>query len=79
MAIAVQRKYAVVTVGPHLSGEADRCWRKTWPPETNIEIPEVHFDREVSDINSSTLHMQQQKSVDNLQAACPAPLKSAVI
>ncbi|BDA41019.1 hypothetical protein COCOBI_01-6740 [Coccomyxa sp. Obi] len=41
VAAAVQRQYAVVTVGQHLSGEADRCWQKTWPPEAGIEIPEL--------------------------------------
>ncbi|EIE26405.1 hypothetical protein COCSUDRAFT_58942 [Coccomyxa subellipsoidea C-169] len=38
---AVQRGYAVVSVGPHLSGASDRCWTKTWPPEASIEIPEL--------------------------------------
>ncbi|KAK9916516.1 hypothetical protein WJX75_003600 [Coccomyxa subellipsoidea] len=41
VATAVQRKYAVVTVGPHLSGDIYMCWQKTWPPEANIEIPEL--------------------------------------
>ncbi len=41
MSTAVQRGYAVVSVGPHLSGASDRCWTKTWPPEASIEVPEV--------------------------------------
>lgn len=46
VAAAVQRQYAVVTVGQHLSGEATRCWQKTWPPEAGIEMPEVQFKSE---------------------------------
>ncbi len=45
---AVQRQYAVVTVGQHLSGDALRCWQKAWPPEVGIEMPEVQPE--------STLH-----------------------
>lgn len=41
VAAAVKRGYAIIAVGPHLSGDELRCWQKTWPPEKGIEIPEV--------------------------------------
>lgn len=42
-AAAVARKYAVIVVGPHLSGPGDRCWMKHWPPQANVEVPEVRM------------------------------------
>ena len=38
---AMTRKYAVLVVGPDLSGTSSFCYEKAWPPESNTEIAGV--------------------------------------
>lgn len=38
---AVARRYAVLVVGPDLSGTSNFCYEETWPPEGNGEIAGV--------------------------------------
>ena len=68
---AVQRGYAVVTVGPHLSGASDRCWTKTWPPEASIEIPEVRHTH-VCTLVSNLVHLYPNPA--RRKEACKEPV-----
>lgn len=38
---AVARRYAVLVVGPDLSGTNEFCYEKMWPPEGNSEVAGV--------------------------------------
>jgi len=77
---AIVRGYAVVAVGPHLSGTNDFCFHRPWPPEEGIEIAEVGSlitrCRHIEHVISLLQILQQLSLVVNCTHA-PVPLKAA--